>query len=120
MSRILVAEDSGTILLLLRKRLELAGHEVIPAVDGREALSQARAAEPDVIVLDAMMPFLSGIEVLRTLRDEGDATPVVMVSAHRDSTELQGAMDLGASAVLAKPFDWDELLGEIDRLARPR
>jgi two-component system response regulator MprA len=114
MSRVLVAEDSGTILLLLRKRLELAGHEVITAADGIDALERIGSEKPEVIVLDAMMPRMSGLEVLHRIRSDGDDTPVVIASAHRDAMELADADELGVVAVLTKPFDWDELLGAID------
>lgn len=102
--------------MLLRKRLERAGHEVIAAVDGQQALELHAAKAPAILVLDAMMPRLSGVEVLKRLRDDGDDVPVVIVSAHRDTAELQEAVRSGAGAVLRKPFDWDELLAAIDRL----
>lgn len=122
MSRILVAEDSETILLLLRKRLEIAGHDVVTAVNGQEALDALAAAagrgeRPDVILLDAMMPVKSGVETLRELRAAGDETPVLMVSAHRDSAEMRDAMAAGANGAVAKPIDWDELLALIDQLS---
>lgn len=117
MTKVLVADDSDTIRLLLRKRLELAGFEVTVACDGHEAVEAQRSAPADVIVLDAMMPRMSGLDALRALRRAGDRTPVMMVSAHRDSAELREAISAGASETLTKPIDWEELLGTIRRLA---
>jgi len=85
MTRVLVADDSETILLLLRTRLEMEGYEVSTAADGQEvveALAETTPGEePDLILLDAMMPRMSGLDVLRTLRDEGSETPILIVSA---------------------------------------
>lgn len=117
MTRVLVADDSDTIRLLLRKRLELAGFEVEAVADGHAAVEAQRNTPADVIVLDAMMPRMSGLDALRAMRDAGDQTPVMMVSAHRDSTELREAISVGASETLTKPIDWDELLGAVRRLA---
>jgi DNA-binding response OmpR family regulator len=120
MTRVLVADDSETILLLLRRRLELEGYDVQTVNSGQAVLDRvdgAGARAPDVIVLDAMMPGKSGIEVLRELRAAGDETPVLMLSAHRQHDELREAMKLGADGFLTKPIDWDELTGKIDDLA---
>lgn len=121
MTRVLVADDSETILLLLRKRLELAGYDVTTACDGVEALEALAAApdgaRPEVLLIDAMMPRKSGLEVLRELRSGGDQTPVLIVSAHRGAEELRDAERLGANGSVPKPIDWDDLLAKIERLA---
>ena len=78
MTRLLVADDSETVLLMLQRRLEMEGYEVVTATDGVEALERLREAgaqEPDVILLDAMMPNMSGTEVLEELRDVGLRDP---------------------------------------------
>jgi DNA-binding response OmpR family regulator len=120
MTRVLVADDSETILLLLRTRLEMEGYEVSTAADGQEvveALAEIDAGEkPDLILLDAMMPRMSGLDVLRTLRDEGSETPILIVSAHREEETLNRAEELGANACIAKPIDFEDLLGRIARL----
>jgi two-component system, OmpR family, response regulator MprA len=117
-TRILVVDDSETILLLLEKRLQLAGYEVSTAADGEQALEAMRAGPaPDLILLDAMMPRKSGIETLREIRDAGDDTPVLMVSAHRGVEELREAERVGANGFVTKPIDWDELLAKIQALA---
>ena len=120
MTRVLVADDSETILLLLRTRLEMEGYEVATAADGQEAVEALAAAgpdqQPDLILLDAMMPRMSGIDVLRTLRDEGSETPILIVSAHREEETLTQAEGLGANACIAKPIDFEDLLGRIASL----
>lgn len=118
-TRILVADDSETILLLMRRRLELEGHEVITAADGRAAIEEARGSggdAPDLILLDAMMPGLSGVDVLRALRAEGNSTPVLIVSAHPQAREMFDASELEVSGYITKPIDFDELLALIPTL----
>jgi two-component system, OmpR family, response regulator MprA len=116
--RVLVADDSETILLLLEQRLRMAGYEVVTAADGVEALEALEAGPgPDVILLDAMMPRKSGLDALREIRASGDETPVLIVSAHRGSDEMREAEGMGANGTLTKPIDWDELLGRIEKLA---
>jgi CheY-like chemotaxis protein len=121
MARVLVADDSETILLLMRTRLELAGHEVATAADGQEVIEMVRGAAdgpPDVLLLDAMMPRKSGIDALRELRGAGLDTPVLIVSAHQNPTDADAPTDLEISGYVTKPIDFDRLLGEIEALTR--
>ena len=121
MARILVADDSETILLLMRTRLELAGHEVATACDGQEVIEQVSGADggvPDVLLLDAMMPRKSGIDALRELRDAGVDTPALIVSAHQNPTDADAPTDLAIAGYVTKPIDFDLLLREIDALTR--
>ena len=117
MTRVLVADDSETILLLLRTRLEMEGYEVTTAADGQEVLDVMRAAVsgnvPDLILLDAMMPRMSGLDALRTMRDEGSKIPVLIVSAHRAEETLSEVEEIGADGLVAKPIDFDDLLSRI-------
>ena len=120
MARVLVADDSETILLLMRTRLELAGHEVETAADGQEVteiVGHSPGEEPEVLLLDAMMPRKSGIDALRELRDAGVETPALIVSAHQNPTDADAPTDLEISGYVTKPIDFDRLLGEIDKLA---
>jgi CheY-like chemotaxis protein len=120
MTKILVADDSETILLLLRTRLEMEGYQVSTAVDGQEVVEALAGAGPDqypdLILLDAMMPRMSGLDVLRTLRDEGRDIPILIVSAHRADETLSEAEGLGADGCVAKPIDFEDLLGRIASL----
>jgi CheY-like chemotaxis protein len=119
MTRLLVADDSETVLLMLQRRLEMEGYEVVTATDGVEALDrlhEAGANKPDLILLDAMMPNKSGTEVLEELRGEGSKIPVVMISAHLDAQEPDRMRSLGATDVIPKPFEWEDLIGKIEEL----
>jgi DNA-binding response OmpR family regulator len=119
MARVLVADDSETILLLMRTRLELAGHEVETAADGQEVTERMRKGEPpELLLLDAMMPRKSGIDALRELRAAGDETPALIVSAHQDATDADAPSDLEVSGYLNKPIDFDRLLASIAALTR--
>ncbi|HKB50831.1 MAG TPA: response regulator [Solirubrobacterales bacterium] len=119
MARILVADDSETILLLLRTRLEIEGHEVETAADGQEVVEKvSAAAPPDVLLLDAMMPRKSGIDALRELRAAGIDTPALIVSAHTDGGNDEDHADLAISAYITKPIDFDQLFKKIAELTR--
>jgi two-component system response regulator MprA len=119
MTRLLVADDSETVLLMLQRRLEMEGYEVVTATDGVEALDRLREAgaeEPDVILLDAMMPNKSGTEVLEEIRGEGSKIPVLMISAHLDAQEPDRMRALGATDCIPKPFEWEDLIGKIEEV----
>lgn len=122
MTRLLVADDSETVLLMLQLRLEEAGYEVITATDGVEVLDAMKSGgkdngAPDLILLDAMMPNMSGVDALRELRATGDKTPVLIISAHLDAQQPERMIALGADGCVPKPFEWDELLAKIEELA---
>jgi two-component system response regulator MprA len=118
MTRLLVADDSETVLLMLQRRLEMEGYEVQTARDGQEVIEALDAsADPDVILLDAMMPRKSGIDALRELRGSGHEMPVLMISAHLDAQEPERMQAIGADGCVPKPFEWDELIGRIEELA---
>lgn len=117
MARILVGDDSETILLLIRTRLEMEGHEVETAADGQQVVDAVHrsVAPPDLLLLDAMMPRKSGIEALRELRREGVATPALIVSAHSDGDE-DADPELGIGGHIAKPIDFERLFKRIAEL----
>jgi CheY-like chemotaxis protein len=122
-TRLLVADDSETVLLMLQRRLEMEGYEVVTATDGVEALDRLREAgtnEPDVILLDAMMPNKSGTEVLEELRGAGSKIPVLMISAHLDAQEPERMRALGATDIIPKPFEWEDLIGKIEEVKDQR
>ena len=120
MAKILVADDSETILLLLRTRLEMDGYEVETAADGQEVVeamhAKAPGEGPDLLLLDAMMPRMSGIDALRQLRAEGVDTPALIVSAHQDESDADAPSDLEISGYLTKPIDFELLLSSIAEL----
>jgi DNA-binding response OmpR family regulator len=118
-TRLLVADDSETVLLMLRRRLEMSGYDVVTATDGHEALAEATKGgdKIDLILLDAMMPGKSGIDALKEMRAEGVKTPVLIISAHLDAQQPERMAEIGADGCMPKPFEWEQLLERIEELA---
>jgi DNA-binding response OmpR family regulator len=116
---VLCADDDRDILALLALRLERAGFRVAQAIDGEQALTLARDLRPDVVVLDVMMPRLSGTDVLSALRADAQlaATRVVLLSARAQEADVERGLDAGADAYLAKPFQASELIELVRGLA---
>ena len=122
MTQLLVADDSETVLLMLQRRLEMEGYDVVTATDGVEAMERLRELapkEPDIILLDAMMPNMSGTEVLEEIRGKGSKVPIVMISAHLDAQEPDRMRSLGATDCIPKPFEWEDLIAKIEELTAP-
>jgi CheY-like chemotaxis protein len=116
MTMVLIADDSETILLLMRTRLELAGYEVTTAADGQEVIDRVAEREPDVMLLDAMMPRKSGIDALRELRAAGHRIPTLIVSAHQNPDDADAPSGLEIDGFVTKPIDFDRLLAEVATL----
>lgn len=118
MVKILIADDDPKLCKMVKRTLMYEGFQVITAADGREALEKANAQQPDLIILDWMMPDVDGIEVAVALRDGGDETPILMLTA-RDAVEdrVEG-LDSGADDYLVKPFAPSELLARLRALLR--
>jgi DNA-binding response OmpR family regulator len=120
MSRILVVDDERRIRELLQLSLQHNGYDVRCAADGQEALSVAKAWEPDAVILDVMMPKVDGITLLPMLRRVTDA-PVIMLSAKGEVEDKVSGLTHGADDYLSKPFEIDELLAHLEaKLRRPR
>jgi len=116
--RILIVDDEQTLLDQLRRGLEAQRYIVDTALDGEEALDKLFETPVDLIILDIMLPGVDGLSVLRSLRDEGDSTPVLMLTAKGDIDDKIKGLDLGADDYLAKPFSFDELLARVRALLR--
>jgi DNA-binding response OmpR family regulator len=116
--RILIVEDDRTLRQALTFNLEREGYEVRSAVDGQQALDWARNDQFDLILLDVMLPGMSGIEVLRVVRSEGDSTPVIVLSAKGDEIDRVVGLKVGADDYIAKPFSRPELLARIEAVLR--
>jgi len=117
-TRILVIEDNKNLATGLRNNLEIEGYEVHVAADGTTGLSSVEALSPDLIVLDLMLPGMDGYRVLRTLREQGVDTPVLILSARGEETDKVLGFHLGADDYVAKPFGLLELLARVDALLR--
>jgi len=115
---VLIAEDEQNIAESLRFILEQAGCEVRHALDGEEALKEARASVPDVLILDVMLPSLNGFDVLKTIRADSDLSKiaVLVLTAKGQSHDRQTADALGADAFVTKPFANSEIVAEVLRL----
>lgn len=117
MQRILIAEDDHKQADLLRMYLEQAGYSVLVAHDGRRALELARERQPDLLVLDLMMPHVDGLDVCRILQRESDV-PIVMVTARSSEDDVLLGLDLGADDYITKPYSPRELVARIRALLR--
>ena len=116
--RVLVAEDDRRVRDSLERALSLEGYRVQAVADGGEALAAVEQAEPDVIVLDVMMPAVDGLEACRRLRQRGVQTPVLMLTARHEIGDRVAGLDAGADDYLVKPFALDELLARLRALLR--
>ena len=112
MSRILIVEDERKIARFLELELQHEGYEVETAGDGRTGLEKALTWKPDLMILDLMLPELSGIEVCRRLRHESDV-PIIMLTAKDDVSDKVMGLDMGADDYMTKPFAIEELLARI-------
>lgn len=118
--RILVVEDDLSILTGVSMSLRFEGYEVLQAQDGRTGLQKAIDENPDLLVLDLMMPQMNGYEVLEELRLRGNQTPIVVLSAKGLERDRIVGLNLGADDYVVKPFSLDELLARIRAVLRRR
>jgi len=116
--RILIVEDSKRLRESLADGLERSGYAVDAVADGRQGLLHGRTTEYDLIVLDLMLPIMDGLTILRTLRDKGVQTHVLILSARNRVVQRIEGLRAGADDYLVKPFDFDELLARVEALAR--
>lgn len=118
--RILVVEDEPSLAAALRRGLEDELFVVDVATDGEEALWAARSGAHGVVVLDVLLPKLSGLEVCRRLRREGVGVPILMLTARDATSDVVLGLDAGANDYLVKPFAFEELLARVRALARTK
>jgi two-component system KDP operon response regulator KdpE len=115
--RVLVVDDEQRILKFLASKLKVSGYEVITASNGVDALEQVQAQEPDLVVLDVIMPRIDGFETLKELR-AFSSVPVIVLSAKGTNADKVKGLGLGADDYLAKPFSPDELIARIEAVRR--
>jgi DNA-binding response OmpR family regulator len=118
MTKILVVEDDPAILRGLADNLKFESHEVITAGDGETACRLIHERRPDLIILDLMLPRMSGYEVCRKIRGEGVMTPIVMLTARGEEADRILGLDLGADDYVSKPFSIRELMARIRAVLR--
>lgn len=113
--RILVAEDQPHIRALIQYKLRNSGYQVVAVEDGEAALKSARESKPDLILLDVMMPLMTGFEVLAALKqsEETRQIPVLLVTAQSSETEVLRGLELGADDYITKPFSPNELAARV-------
>ena len=115
--QVLVVDDEQRILNFLTSKLKATGYEILTAINGVEALEQVQAQEPDLVVLDILMPQKDGFETLKELRTFSPV-PVIILSAKGTNTDKVKGLSLGADDYLAKPFSPDELIARIEAVRR--
>ncbi|WP_017912775.1 twitching motility response regulator PilH [Xanthomonas sp. SHU 166] len=118
MARILIVDDSPSQLLGIQRIVEKLGHETITATDGAAGVEAAKAALPDLVLMDVVMPNLNGFQATRTLRREPTTQniPVILVTTKDQDTDRMWGMRQGARAYITKPFSEDELYEVIERV----
>ncbi len=117
-ARVLLAEDDRSVRDALVMALEVEGYEVRATNDGEQALTAFDAFDPDVVLLDVMMPTVDGLTACRRLRSRGIATPILMLTARDQVADRVSGLDAGADDYVVKPFSLDELLARLRALLR--
>ncbi|MGA2863376.1 MAG: response regulator transcription factor [Verrucomicrobiota bacterium] len=118
--KILIIEDDPTMQRVLKDNCEFSGYEVRTAADGAEGVRAVFEAKPDLIILDIMLPRLSGFDVCRRIRQEGLTTPIIMLTAKSQESDIVLGLNLGADDYVAKPFSVEILLARVNACLRRR
>ncbi|HHG84618.1 MAG TPA: response regulator, partial [Bacteroidetes bacterium] len=116
--KILVVEDEAAIRYLLEQNLEFEGYEVLTAEDGEAGLKLAETESPDLVLLDLMLPKMSGIEVCKRMRTTGNDVPIIMLTARGEQIDKVVGLKTGADDYVTKPFDIMELSARIEAIFR--
>lgn len=117
-TKVLIIEDEAQITRLIELELKYEGYNVVTATDGLEGLKAIRENDPDLVLLDCMLPSLSGEEVCRQVRDDADTVPIIMITAKDSIEDKVKGLDFGADDYLVKPFATEELLARIRAVLR--
>ena len=120
MALILIIDDSSYQRRLIRKFIEIQGHQTIEATNGNEGLEMIATHTPDCILLDLIMPEASGFELLETLQKQSSNIPAVVITADVQTSTHKQCIELGAAAVVNKPVDSEQLRQTIDQILGPR
>jgi CheY-like chemotaxis protein len=116
--KILVVDDDASIVRMLRTCLEVAGYDVVAACDGAQALGRVKTDEPNLLILDIMMPRMSGFETLKALKNSAETRhlPVIFLTAYSTDENLIKSIDLDSQYFISKPFETNVLLTVVQRL----
>ncbi|HET8561919.1 MAG TPA: response regulator [Marmoricola sp.] len=116
MARIVIADDDADIRELVVFKLRHGGHEVVPVGDGAAAVEACRNEKPDLVILDVMMPGMSGLEAARALREDDDlsALPIILLTARAQESDVDQGFQAGADDYIVKPFSPRELAARVD------
>lgn len=118
--RVLIVEDEMAIVEILKFNLQKEGYETLEAMDGEEGLNLARSCDPDLMLLDVMLPKMNGFEVCSTLRGEGKSVPILMLTAREEEADKVFGLEAGADDYITKPFSMKELLARVKANIRRR
>jgi two-component system alkaline phosphatase synthesis response regulator PhoP len=118
MSRVLIVEDDAAMTVALRDGLQYDGYTVMVAPDGAAGLSMAMDESPDLVILDVMLPQMSGLDVCQQLRSRGNDVPIIMLTARGQETDKVVGLKLGADDYVTKPFSFVELAARIEAVLR--
>ena len=116
--KILAVDDDPKVLAVIKKRLEFAGYEVITAIEGKEGLLKARTENPDLIVLDLILPNLNGYQICAMLKHDAkyQNIPIVILTSRSQQSDIAEGMRVGADVYITKPYDPDDFLNKIKTL----
>lgn len=120
--RVLAVDDEPDVLLIVRTALQSEGFEVTTAANGPDCLEAAEASPPDLILLDVMMPGMTGFEVLRKLKanEKTSLIPVIMLTGLSERSKIQEALTSGTDYYIVKPFEFEDLIGKVNEALESR
>lgn len=110
---VLIVEDEKNIVDILRFNLQREGYQTLEAYDGTDGLAKARSANPDLILLDVMLPKMNGFDVCKTLRSQGSSVPVIILTAREEESDKVLGLEIGADDYITKPFSMRELIARV-------
>ena len=110
---VLIVEDEKNIVDILRFNLQREGYQTLEAYDGEDGLNKAKTEDPDIILLDVMLPKMNGFDVCRKLREEGYNVPIIILTAREEETDKVFGLEIGADDYMTKPFSMRELVARV-------
>jgi DNA-binding response OmpR family regulator len=114
--KILIVDDEEMAIKMIELELKRNNYEVLTSTDGREAIEKIKSEQPDLVISDIMMPFMSGLELLELIKSDSKKTPVILISALDEFEVVQTAVDMGADDFIIKPINMEELSIRIKRV----